>query len=452
MARTASGWHWPWLPFVVLAHAAALVPGFTVGGLLAWAAWRGWPVTRAYAALAQAHGHAQLVGWGGGMILGVALHFLPRLRGSRLAHPRAVPPLFALFAAGLLLRLGGQVVPAFTGATAGIGLRAVVAAGAAAELAAAAGLVLLLLRTAASGPAPGEKRAFAAVQALFAGAFASLLAALALWTAAAAPWRPAGPGGLLLESRYDVLARRLALEGFVVGVSLAMSSRLFSLFFRTRPSHPRLLHLAGMLVAAGLLAAGMAAILPPQPPARWLRAAGDLLEGLGILAGTAAVRVFASRASFPGDRGAYRVWRDPAGMGALTAYAWAVLGAVALLRSGLAGLGADLLPGPVAEDLPLHALGAGFMTLLILAVAPVMLPGFAGRRMASPALVAWAVGLGNLAALLRTAPGWAVALGAGAVPWALPAMAAGGLAGLAAVALQAVHLALSLRGDRPART
>ena len=35
-------------------------------------------------ALAQAHGHLQVYGWAGVLVLGVSLHFLPRLRGAPL--------------------------------------------------------------------------------------------------------------------------------------------------------------------------------------------------------------------------------------------------------------------------------------------------------------------------------------------------------------------------------
>jgi len=40
-------------------------------------------------ALVQAHGHLQLYGWAGLFVLGIALHFLPRLRGTPLAVGRS---------------------------------------------------------------------------------------------------------------------------------------------------------------------------------------------------------------------------------------------------------------------------------------------------------------------------------------------------------------------------
>src|SRR5437868_4750150 len=69
----------PTPPFLWAATLLALVGGFGLGGalFLHQAAWR-FPA-------AQAHGHVQVFGWAGLLVLGVGLHFLPRLRGARLA-------------------------------------------------------------------------------------------------------------------------------------------------------------------------------------------------------------------------------------------------------------------------------------------------------------------------------------------------------------------------------
>jgi len=73
-------------------------------------------VTRAFSvplgawweAVAQAHGHLQLYGWAGLFVLGVALHFLPRLRGTPLAGARLVPWLLGSMIVGLVLRAVSQ--------------------------------------------------------------------------------------------------------------------------------------------------------------------------------------------------------------------------------------------------------------------------------------------------------------------------------------------------------
>lgn len=67
-------------------------------------------------ATAQAHGHLQLYGWAGLFVLGVALHFLPRLRGAPLAAPWLVPWILGAQVIGLLLRAFSQPLAVATGA------------------------------------------------------------------------------------------------------------------------------------------------------------------------------------------------------------------------------------------------------------------------------------------------------------------------------------------------
>src|SRR5450759_4152412 len=59
-------------------------------------------------AVAQAHGHLQLYGWAGLFVLGVALYFLPRLRGTPLVGARLVPWLLGSMIVGLVLRAVSQ--------------------------------------------------------------------------------------------------------------------------------------------------------------------------------------------------------------------------------------------------------------------------------------------------------------------------------------------------------
>ncbi len=82
-----------------------------------------------------------------------------------------------------------------------------------------------------------------------------------------------------------------------------------------------------------------------------------------------------------------------------SAYLWAILAAALLIVDGLTLLftGAPFF----ALDAIRHSLAIGFITLLICGIAPRMLPGFSGKKIASPALVSATLWLGNSAALLR---------------------------------------------------
>jgi uncharacterized protein involved in response to NO len=66
------------------------------------------PLGAWWEAVAQAHGHLQLFGWAGLFVLGVALHFLPRLRGTPLAGASLVPWLLGMMIASLVLRAVSQ--------------------------------------------------------------------------------------------------------------------------------------------------------------------------------------------------------------------------------------------------------------------------------------------------------------------------------------------------------
>lgn len=476
---------WPWLPFVDLSLAAALVPGFFLGGLLAAAARNGSPLLDAYPALAQAHGHAQLAGWGGAMILGVALQFLPRLRGTQLARPGWIPPLFWAFTTGLALRVAGQVLAALVLAAAGpatgemettaatgtvgnglpvvalVGM-ATFALGAVLEAVAGTGLVLLLGLSLRSGPPLTAKKAFVQVAPLLAIAFGSFAASLIAWAAgavaaaravAAAGAAPGAVGAAtrarlpVIPPALDRLAVEIALFGFIVGISLAMSARVFSLFFRVRPADPRLVRWTGILLGTGVLAGTVAGAVHvatgSRPPA--LAGAAALLWGAALWTGTAAVHVFSRKLAFPGDKGRYAWWRDPAGAGAVAAYGWATLAGLILVLQGLQEWGIRVGPGSASVDAAIHATGAGFMTLLILAVAPTMLPGFGGGRLRGPTWVWVSVVLGCLAATLRSAPGIAPMLGMSAAGWGASAMALGGVTGLLAVGALIVVLRQSWR-------
>lgn len=82
-----------------------------------------------------------------------------------------------------------------------------------------------------------------------------------------------------------------------------------------------------------------------------------------------------------------------------------------------------------------HALGAGLVTLLILGMAPRLVPGFVGRPLHSARLVWATLGLGNGAALLRVAP-----LFLPSSPVVLGLMGIAGVLGVAAVACLAWNL------------
>src|SRR5690348_17188363 len=97
-----------WPPYVLASGLLALSGGFLLGGLLLLLRATGAGGSTWEPAAAQAHGHLQLFGWSGLMVLGVGLHFLPRLVSVPLAQPRLARSALWLLVAGLLLHACSQ--------------------------------------------------------------------------------------------------------------------------------------------------------------------------------------------------------------------------------------------------------------------------------------------------------------------------------------------------------
>jgi uncharacterized membrane protein (UPF0136 family) len=198
----------------------------------------------------------------------------------------------------------------------------------------------------------------------------------------------------LLPNAPSGMAADLMLCGFVPAVSLAMSARLFPLTFRTRLATPRTVRRAGLLaigIILSLLETRLSASL-----AGW----AAVFQAAGLLVGTFSVRIFHSRKPTHRTTSANRPRRDPAAVGVVTAYIWASVAAIFLLLQALPAAG---LPIPVQlteSNLSRHAIGVGFMTLLIVSVGWKMLPGFAGRQPHGRGLLWCTVFSGSLTAFL----------------------------------------------------
>ena len=359
-------------------------------------------------AVVQAHGHVQLFGWGGLMVLGVGLHFLPRLRGTPMAGARFAPAALVGLAGGLLLRTVAQPIAA-AGIFPSIAQPALVLSGVL-ELFAVVAVVGMLIATLRTGPSLGTRAGLRPVLPFFAIAFSSLPLALAV--NAYGLWLGSG----LVPGWHDRVSVLLGLEGFLVPVAVAMSMRLFPLYFRTR-----LPRIGAMHAGLGVWIVGLLLRLADFDLGPIIQAvgAGLFLIGLGV---------FAPRVPRPRD--AIHLLVDPMQWHALTAYGWLAAAALVL------GTGAS-------DDAERHLLGAGFVTLLIFGVGAHMLPGFARRSLRSRGLVWATLVLGNGATALRVIPSlWPTPLSSAA---AGSVYALAGLLGLVAVTVFAVNVVVGSR-------
>ena len=90
--------------FVYAGLAVALTVGFGYAAVLSVLIGFDLPLGDWLVSAIQAHGHGQLAGWLGLFILGVSLHFIPRMTGVPIRSPRPARWVCGLVAGGVFLR------------------------------------------------------------------------------------------------------------------------------------------------------------------------------------------------------------------------------------------------------------------------------------------------------------------------------------------------------------
>jgi len=436
-AKVQRGGGSAWEPFVWAAIGLALIVGFGLGGVLFAAPALRMPLGGWVVAAAQVHGHIQLFGWAGLMVLGIGLHFLPRLRGRPLARPRHAHTAVVLLVVGLVLRSVAQPLGTLDSPPGVSGLlRGALVVSGVLELTGATLVLGLLLTTARGVPPLRTRPSFLQVVPFLVTAFAGLWLALVVNLVGLVGAALTGTG--LVDDSLDGLTVLLALNGFVVPIAVGMGARIFPLHFGSRQPELRVLRggLVCLLVGLALRMTGELAGAP------FMIALGLASTAVAYMLFVLGLQVSAPRRSVAGGRSPW--FRDAAQWHGVSAFGWLVLDAGLLLLTAATFLlrGGD---GTLME-IDRHILGAGFITLLILGEGAKLLPGFGGRPLRTEALVWATLVLGNAAALSRVAP---VLL-----PWLVPAqvgelmLSLSGLAGVFAVAL----FALNLRGRRSVDT
>jgi len=102
--------------FIFAGLSFALWAGFALGAHLAAVVGFDFPLGPGFYAFIQVHGHLQLLGWVGLFVMGISLHFIPRLTHHPLAFPALIPWIFFLMVTGLFFRLLAQcTLPYLTG-------------------------------------------------------------------------------------------------------------------------------------------------------------------------------------------------------------------------------------------------------------------------------------------------------------------------------------------------
>lgn len=394
--------------FICAALLFAVLGGFSLAGHMSFVQAFGYPLGSNFTELAQAHGHLQLVGWAGLLIMGVSMRLLPPLL-SRPAPKGA--SLVALFVSGgLLLRSVAQITLPYFGSTDLRTLvRGIFALGAISESAGFLLYAAIIASTVArrSGSLINDyavRRLLPYLACMTTGAI--LIGALNSY---------ASLDAVLGARDFIAPALSLALADIFIYLLLLPAALLFSvkllpLFLGLRePRWPvGTLGTCYFILAAAVASFRITALL--GLPAAHLAEHFTLAAVGAVLIAFVAFLDVLTRYCLPErlapliERGALR------GRGRLpdrgefghfewhiyAAYCWLLLAAIALL----------LQPFEVAvhTDTIRHALLLGFGTNLIFGVGYRLLPGLLAMRLARPAIVAVTAFLLNAAALGRIVP------------------------------------------------
>ena len=411
-------------PFALGALAVALA-GSTLGAIL---------LLRIHLALGpveprwiQVHGQAQVFGFIVPLVLGFGTYLVPRIAaGNPIRAGLAAPALAAL----MLAAVADFAAPLVSGSAGFLLRRALALLVAAGSLAGAACLEAPLAAR------RRERERHRGHELLLAASLAFL--ALGGLADAAAWWLSANVLEGELPAGLASAAWRLAIEGFAIGMALAVSTRMFSGFLGVAPAladrqrapafRDRIFFAAASIWAASVVLGSAGAL---SGLGRLERIA-DLLFAVGVVP----LSLQLGLASTSGGPAIDRT-RDPIfTFGARTAYALLVAGAMV----GAAASGADLLGLPVHSlwfDARRHLINIGFLLTLIATMAGRLAPGFAGRPLALPGLRVLALAGFALSALLRALEGVAGQWGPAELLWL------SGLSGpLAASALLALAASL----------
>lgn len=406
----------------------AVFGGFALAIALPLAAALGWEWGVRWRALAQAHGHLQVVGWLGLFITGMAFRLVPRFAGRPLRFPGVTPAVLALLAAGLLARAVAQPTLELPG------MRILLLAGAAAELAGAALAALALGATLLPVAATLPAAPFLLLST--AGFIAQALLAL-WWLTGLRPDYPA------LAADRDTALLAVQFYGFVLPAVLGVSLRSLPVFFRRPPVPARRAWLIAGGLALGTLIDASARLLFEGIAAVRIQQIGVLLIAAATAAAIAHTGVWRAPERLRPSARAAAILIQTAYVWLAGAMLWLAVDAALALRSGL--------PAPPAHaDAIRHLLALGTFTTLVFGMGQLVLPWLAMRRQrpTTTRVETWTLWLLITAATaLRVTGAVLEARGVGAVRY-WP-MAAGGVLALTAVGLFALTVLRAARTRPP---
>jgi len=409
----AAGQNRRFVPFLLASLAVTLSFGATLGMInlvrLTTAWWGGLPRPSVWA-----HAYAQVFGFVGLFVMGIAYHVMPRFASTTLREPRLVAASFWLQLAGVL-----SIAGAFLGPPAAE--RVLWMAGSGGLLAAAICFAASVSSTLASGrrgPEPFEPWVLAGCAWLAFGAAVACLAAISS------------------DTTWHYVLWPSALYGFAGSWILGVGRRIFPVFLGWQTRRPGLERLSWMLYQVGVLGWSVGAWPGESPAFAAARAAGALALLAAVALYIEIIGLFrASRGSRSAESGYERY--------IYAAWGWLLVGLATGPLWTVVALATGRDTSITMLDFSRHAVAFGFVTQMMMGVASRVLPVFTGNRLWSPRARDAAFWLLNAGIALR---GLEAVVAAGYWPSAWNYIALSGPPAVAAVLLFAANVAMTLRG------
>jgi len=351
-------------PFIAAAIFFGLVVGFPLGTTLAHAAAQGSNLGGRWPALAQVHGHLQLLGWVGLFVVGMGYRLVPRFTAVKVRPAMLVPLTLALIALGLALRAIAQPF-ADEGAPAVVWVASAALEALGAALFAGSVLRCLLL---------GRRDEFLYTP-FFASGAVWLALALALNLVFVAD--AAADGRLALPPPQSSAVVSATMYGFALMFVLGVSLRTFPIFFE-RPPAPRRPALAVWGLANAGLAAYVAALVwqsyDHSADLRLLNTGAYLATGAALVVLVGLLRIFEGRPH------RLRAAARRSMVFVRWAYGWLLLAAGLQVFFAARALVDERLPTHYETDAVRHFLAVGFLTMMMVGMALLVMPRLAMRR------------------------------------------------------------------------
>ena len=404
--------------YVWMALAVAIFGGFALAGHLAFLIGFNQSLGDGFASHIQIHGHLQLIGWAGLFIIGISLHFIPRLSSVPISQPQWIPRLLWFIGIGLLLRfISHPILPYLNNGFFFMVLSWITVASGFLEWYGVLIYLALIASTIFGISREDRKPPLMAVRPYFGmmllGFFlyATIHAVLLLQMG----WR----GNVVVGQAWNEVSIHIFIDLVLLPVAFGLSIRMFPLYLRL-PAVDWPVRRVAYVYLIGFLCQ-ISKILPIN----FLSHIGGYISSVGMLIKAAVILYIVWKLdvltriqepaighrdlqSSPDHRQTRRTTPDHREFGRFewhiyAAYGWLVFGALAEMLVG--GFGIFQAPFAIGTDVIRHIYLLGFITNLIMGMAVRMVPGFLKkRRIASTKLIDGTFWLINIAVIGRVLP------------------------------------------------